>query len=66
MTPKEKANELIERFSRHTEPSDRKHEAIQCAIIAVDEIIDSRPVITDSQVDYNDYWISVSAELNAL
>ena len=39
MTPKEKANELIERFSRYTEPSDCKHEAIQCAIIAVDEII---------------------------
>ena len=40
MTPQEKAKELVERFSRFTEPSDCKHEAIQCAIITVNEILD--------------------------
>ena len=38
MTPEEKAKELIESFSRFTEPSDCKCEAKQCAFIAVEQI----------------------------
>jgi hypothetical protein len=36
MTPKEKAKELIDKMSFET----HKHNAISCALIAVDEILD--------------------------
>jgi hypothetical protein len=37
--------------------------AKQTAVIAVDEILNSRPAITDSQVEYNEYWQQVKQEI---
>ena len=68
MTPKEKAKELVDKFyPRATSYScDRKNQnenTKQCALITVDEILNSRPVITDSQFEYNKYWEKVKKEI---
>jgi cell fate (sporulation/competence/biofilm development) regulator YmcA (YheA/YmcA/DUF963 family) len=70
MESKEKAKELVDRFRnvdylKDYEGMDEEL-AQQCAIIAVDEIINSRPAITDSQVDYQDYWRQVKQEIENL
>jgi len=75
MTPKEKAEALIKRFNKvkifiSIEPSDIDIdiESVdcdankQCALIAVDEIIDSLPQISDIQY----YWIDVKLEIKKL
>jgi hypothetical protein len=72
MKPKEKAEELVEKFySRATSYSlDRKNQnenAKQCALIAVDEIMkqcyDYRDI--DLQASY-DYWEEVKSEIEKL
>jgi len=55
MIEKEKAHELIDKFYRYV-PADEEceHEyAVQCALIAVDEIINSFPTYP-SEVDWDD------------
>jgi hypothetical protein len=63
MTPIEKAEELINKFKKFNLS---RYLAGECALIAVDEIINSRPVITDSQVEYNEYWQEVRKEIELL
>jgi cell fate (sporulation/competence/biofilm development) regulator YmcA (YheA/YmcA/DUF963 family) len=70
MESKEKAKELVDRFRnvdylKDYEGMDEEL-AQQCAIIAVDEIINSRPAITDSQIDYQEYWQQVKQEIENL
>jgi len=43
MTPKEKANELIEKFMFNCRECDYEDNAKQCALIAVDEILAEVP-----------------------
>ena len=43
MTHKQKADELVERFWNNTEINVRPSEAIQCAIICVEEILKADP-----------------------
>jgi hypothetical protein len=43
-----------------------EYTAKQCALIAVDEIINSRPAITDSQIQYKNYWQEVKTEIEKL
>ena len=43
MTPKEKAKELVDKFLQYTPVEFEYEYAIQCALIAVDEIILSAP-----------------------
>lgn len=75
MTPKQKADELIEKFSPHcycflgsgmltNTQNDRVQlmNAIQCAIIAVDEAIQSNTNVTGSVIN-GDYWQEVKSEL---
>jgi hypothetical protein len=59
MTPKEKALELIDKYQFILT---EKHFAKQCALIAVDEIRDNLPLITDIQ----NYWLEVKQEIQAL
>ena len=65
MTPKEKAEELVDKFKYES-----KHylmlDAEKCALIAVDEILKSRPAITDSQIEYQNYWQEVKQEIENL
>jgi len=70
--PKEKANELMSKFvgislSQVNELVDgiRIRLAKESAFIAVEEIINSRPAITDSQVEYNNFWNDVKSELQS-
>ena len=75
MTPKEKAKDLVDKFLPEIRGADRYNYnlesmnvfiAKQCALIAVDEIINSRPAITDSQIEYQNYWQEVKSEIEKL
>jgi hypothetical protein len=60
MTPKEKAKELVDKYNFLKEifiPS--IHEQKQCALIAVDEILNKDGY-------NNDYWKEVKEEINKL
>ena len=68
MTPKEKAIELYNKFNKHTrywdcfndEPLEEDHTK-QCAIIAVDEILNVVSTVRAEQ-----YWKSVKQEIEKL
>jgi hypothetical protein len=71
MTPKEKADELCKKMLYQIEwnaqPSTVKGVAKQCALIAVDEILSSRP-LDPNYVDWDDcgaahqYWYEAQKE----
>jgi hypothetical protein len=75
MTPKEKAEELVDKFVQYT-PADSELEypyAKKCALIAVDEIIKSNPIFVTSKLEGKDgmheaylYWKEVKQELEKL
>jgi len=72
MTPKEKAEELFDKMFLVIENKgmyDDLYRAKQCALIAVDEIIDSEPQYEWSN-DYwknpNDFWQEVKQEIENL
>jgi len=60
MTPKEKAKELVDNFLPHSTGNSNINEAKQCALIAVDEIID---LVKHIDVDSEDYWQEVKQEI---
>ena len=63
MTPKQKAALIVLQYMSKVVSMKL---AKQCAIISVDEIIDSRFAITESQLDYQYYWNQVKQEINNL
>jgi hypothetical protein len=67
MTPKEKAKELVDEFQRQiffyvTDERIDIEESKGCALIAVDEIRDNLPLITDIQ----NYWVEVKHEIEKI
>jgi hypothetical protein len=65
MTPKEKAKELY--FKMHSQEQIVSKEAKQCALIAVDEILDVIVMIYDYDFEkLNPYWEEVKKEIEAL
>jgi hypothetical protein len=64
MTPKEKANELIEKFMFNCRECDYEDNAKQCALIAVDEILDINSV--DKDYELSNYWQEVKQEIENL
>jgi len=70
MTPKEKAKELISKFTFLTYPeSDAKfYNPKQCALIAVDEIIKEYGTYYKIEVDgkYVSYWKEVKNQIELL
>lgn len=63
MTPKEKAKEIIKKYSTHLpyySEKDNKNKSKQCALIAVDEILDY------IQEEDNWYWQDVKHEIEKL
>ena len=78
MTPKEEANELVDRFKEITPCSfyelDEEEMHIeklvlskQCALICVDDIIDSHyRVFTGVKGSVYDYWKEVKQQINKL
>ena len=60
MTPKEKAKELIDKYEFvYIQNYTSKHEVKECALIAVNEIIDKDGY-------NNDYWNEVKQEIQKL
>jgi hypothetical protein len=71
MTPKEKAQELIKKFSFNTRCfsetkgwEDSFFDAKECALIAVDEILSINSV--DKDEDLSNYWEQVKQEIQKL
>lgn len=64
MTPKEKANELVEKyfylFSVELENTIADYEAKECALIAVDEILE------ECRLERDWYWQEVKQEIKKL
>ncbi len=65
MTPKEKAEELVDKMYQHQWRKDTVEfrNAKRCALIAVDEIID---LVKHIDVDSEDYWNEVKQEIEKL
>ena len=65
MTPKEKAKELVNKFLQIYEG--RVPQAKQCALICVDEILESHyKVLVGVMPKVSDYWQEVKQEINKL
>lgn len=58
MTPESKAKELVDKFS--TVGLQQRNEGIQCALIAVNEILSLLPLAN------RNYWINVKLEIEKL
>ena len=74
MTAKEKAKELVDKYEHHSKPmeyginfsGDIDH-AIECALICVDEILESHyKVLVGVMPKVYDYWKEVKQEINKL
>jgi diphthamide biosynthesis methyltransferase len=61
MTPKEKAKELVDKYEFvYIQNYTSMFEVKECALIAVDEIID---LVKHIDVDSEDYWEQVKQEI---
>jgi len=73
MTPKEKAIELVNKFNKYTvvcvthysngKMGENKQDAKQCALIAIDEILDSGKDVDEF---CDSYWQEVKQEIEKL
>ena len=73
MTPKEKAEELVDKFFNWYPEQDAQFIAKQCALIAVDELIETHNGMQTfllSEIGYlitsPDYWQEVKQEIEKL
>ena len=79
MTPKEKAIQLIDKFNNHTVKAIKhypngkmvecKDEAKECALIAVDELLEATKrydYTLGPKPSYNDYWLKVKYQIENL
>jgi hypothetical protein len=67
-TPKEKAQELVESMAFSCRECDYEAKAKQCALIAVDEIINTHLLSEKNIFDIHpvDYWQEVKQEIEKL
>jgi hypothetical protein len=71
MTPKQKAKEIVNKFYYYVESiseSQQEENAKQCALIAVDEILNCDcyfKTLEDSK-EFTKYWYEVQQEINKL
>jgi hypothetical protein len=69
MTPKEKAKELVEAMAFSCRECDYEAKAKQCALIAVDEILDLKHIVTLRRNKHEmelEYWDEVKQEIEKL
>jgi hypothetical protein len=67
MTPKEKAQQLIYAFEAFTDKDNEFEFAKQCALIAVDELIQNNCFVsTGIKQSIYDYWQEVKTEIEKL
>lgn len=62
-TPKEKAKELIDKFT--VVGLQQRNEGIACALICVDEILNSNNEFLQTFLQY-EYWLKVKSEIEKL
>lgn len=62
MTPKEKAQDLIDKMTFETHSYNAKH----CAMVAVNEILEDKVEIDGMRVINDSYWMEVKQELEKL
>ena len=66
MTPKEKAKELYDKFKEETDGiAGYNYDSvnIECALIAVNEILEDREEIDGMRVINDPYWLEVKKEI---
>ena len=66
MTPKEKAKELYDKFKEETDGiAGYNYDSvnIECALIAVNEILEDREEIEGMRVINDPYWLEVKKEI---
>jgi len=69
MTPKEKARELVEAMAFSCRECDYESKAKQCALIAVDEILDLKHIVTLRRNMHEmelEFWQEVKNEINKI
>jgi hypothetical protein len=68
MKPKEKAQELVDKFKKINEDYIDNYQSIPCALIAVDEIIKALPPFSYGLefVAKIDFWTKVKTEIEKL
>ena len=68
MTPKEKAKELVDKYTQYVTEINEYEYAKNCALIAVDEIIKANPYeVSKTDIDSTiDYWQEVKQEIEKL
>jgi hypothetical protein len=64
MTPKEKAKELVDKFT--LVGLQQRNEGIQCALIAVDEILNVTAGLNGWINGFQSYWEEVKQEIEKL
>jgi hypothetical protein len=69
MTPKEKAEQIVESMSYSCRECDYEAKAKQCALIAVDEILNLKHIVTLRRNMHEmelEFWQEVKQEIEAL
>jgi hypothetical protein len=64
MTPKQKAEQIVESMSYSCRECDYEAKAKQCALIAIDEILEITSESYD--IDHINWWKEVKKEIEAL
>jgi hypothetical protein len=64
MTPKDKARELVYKYSKFQSGYGYEYKAKQCALIAVDEILKNDTIFL--YVHHLDFWKEVKQEIEKL
>ena len=69
MEAKEKAKELVSKFKFYQLPKDKRiliDNSKQCALICIDEILESFNYLEYYPEEFRDYWQDVKQEINKL
>lgn len=66
MTPKEKAKELVQKMRVHSPVWEIEGDAKQCALIAVDELIEQENKYNNGSFYPSKYWKEVKQEIRKL
>jgi hypothetical protein len=69
MTPKQKAEQIVESMSYSCRECDYEAKAKQCALIAVDELLEATKkydYTLGPKPSYNDYWLKVKYQIENL
>ena len=61
LTPKEKAQELVDKFMPHSSGNSNNNEAKQCALVALHETV--WEYLNQLPVELQDYWQEVKQEI---